>query len=132
MRSVPNSIDEAKKVNSIITNEFIEAMYKAIDDSRWDDLARYFHDQIMYERPGYPPFKGLERVLQFYREERIIASGQHNTEGIVIDGDKAAAWGRFIGRHKNGSELDELYADVYRLEDGRIRTRRSYFFRKGI
>ena len=115
-----------------MTNESIEAMYKAIDDSRWDDLDRYFHDQIVYERPGYPPFKGLKRVLRFYREERIIASGRHETEGIVIDGLQAASWGRFIGRHKNGSELEELYADVYRLEDGQIRTRRSHFFRKGV
>jgi len=68
----------------------------------------------------------------FYQEERIVASGSHETEGIVIDGDRAACWGRFRGQHKNGSDIDELYADVYRMHEGRVRTRRTHFFRAAV
>ena len=35
--------------------------------------------------PGYQPFMGLDELLNFYQHERIIASGEHRIEHIVID-----------------------------------------------
>ena len=70
-------------MNCAITNEHIEEMYHTIDEARWDDLGMYFHDQIVYERPGYSPFIGLERVLQFYSSgaDHRIRSAPHGGHG---------------------------------------------------
>lgn len=113
-------------------NEQIVRLFKAVDSLNWDELRELFHPEIVYERPGYEPFAGLERVMQFYQKERILASGEHQIERIVFEGSYGACWGRFLGYKKDGSAVDELFADVYSFHDGKIRTRRSYFFRPAV
>jgi uncharacterized protein len=115
-----------------MTDSIIVNLFRAIDSSNWDAIAGVFHPEIVYERPGYAAFKGLERLLYFYQHERVLASGTHNLERIVYDGDAAACWGRFVGKKKDDSDVDELFADVYTFEDGKIRHRRSYFFRAAV
>jgi ketosteroid isomerase-like protein len=87
---------------------------------------------MTYDRPGYETMVGFERIDHFYRSERVIASGIHILEGIVVGETRGACWGRFVGAHKNGSSLDERFADAFTFENGKIRTRRSYFFRPAV
>jgi ketosteroid isomerase-like protein len=103
-------------------------LFQAIDARRWDLLEEMLTDDVEYERPGYPPFIGRERVLRFYREERVIASGQHAVMSVVVQGNLAACSGQFHGVHKDGSSLGTRFADVYEFRDQRIRRRASYFF----
>lgn len=110
----------------------ITELFQAIDAHDWAALEGIFDPEIQYERPGYPSFVGIERLLHFYREERILAAGSHYIEQIVIDNEYGACWGRFIGVKKDGSPSDELFTDVYSFKDGKIKTRRSYFFRPAV
>lgn len=112
--------------------QFILSLFQAIDTSDWETLRTLFHADMVYERPGYEPFEGLDRVMQFYQKERVLASGKHHLESIILEGDSGACCGRFIGFKKDGSEVDERFADVYSLIDGKIRTRKSYFFRPAV
>jgi ketosteroid isomerase-like protein len=113
-------------------NDIIFKLFNAIDSSDWKSLEAIFHQEILYERPGYESFGGSDRVMYFYRNERILCSGKHHLERVVLDGNYGACWGRFIGFKKDGSEVDERFVDVYSFEDGKIRTRRSYFFRPAV
>jgi ketosteroid isomerase-like protein len=79
-----------------------------------------------------PPFTGRDRVLQFYKSERIIASGKHHLGQIVVDDKSGACWGHFVGTLKSGQKVDERFADVYSYEDGKIKARSSYFFRPAV
>ena len=115
-----------------MSDALINGLFEAVDGSDWSAMERLFHARIVYERPGYEPFDGLERVLRFYQKERILASGKHHLEHIVCEGSAGACWGRFVGFKKDGSAVDELFADVYFFEDGQIRKRRSYFFRPAV
>src|SRR4051794_12168042 len=115
-----------------MTDQIIVQLFGAIDSSDWAEVARIVHPEISYERPGYEPFKNIERLLHFYRNERVLASGKHSLEWIVRDGDHAACWGRFVGKKLDGSDVDELFADCYTFEGGKIRTRRSFFFRPAV
>ena len=110
----------------------IEKLLRVIDAGSFDDLTRIFHPDICYARPGYQPIRGLARVLFFYTHERIIASGVHHIQSIVTELSAGACWGRFIGRSKDGKQLDESFADVYRFEDGLIVERQTYFYRPAI
>ena len=110
----------------------IHEMFRAIDAREWDRLPDFFAAGAVYERPGYEPFEGLERLDRFYRHERVIASGEHRLEAVLVDGANAACWGRFVGMHRDGSPIDESFADFYRLADGRITHRRSFFFRPAV
>ena len=115
-----------------MSDDIVKRLFESVDSRDWDGLCDAFCDDVVYERPGYAPLVGLDRVLQFYREERVIASGRHELEHVVGDEGSGACWGRFVGIHKNGSGLSERFADVYTFERGKIKTRKSYFFRPAI
>jgi ketosteroid isomerase-like protein len=110
----------------------ITELFKLVDAAEWDSLSRVFHDDVVYERPGYQPCRGIAQLIHFYRHERVIAFGTHHLERIVVDQDHAACWGKFIGAKKDGSPINERFADVYAMQDSKIRERRSYFFRPAI
>ena len=110
----------------------IHRLFHAVDNSGWADMEEIFDKSVVYERPGYPPFEGLERVLHFYKHERVLASGKHHIDEIVVDGDHCACWGRFVGFKKDNAPVDVLFADVYYLNDGKILKRRSYFFQPSV
>jgi ketosteroid isomerase-like protein len=110
----------------------VRGMFASIDAADWDALAERFDPEVVYERPGYPEFVGRERVLDFYRNERIVVSGRHEIEGVVVEGDTGASWGRMRGTLSDGSQADVRFAEVYSFARARIRTRRSYFFRAAV
>ncbi|MFM9368727.1 nuclear transport factor 2 family protein [Streptomyces sp. Da 82-17] len=113
--------------------ELVTALFDIVDGRRWDDLGRVFADNCVYRRPGYEPFVGLERIERFYRVERVIASGRHDVEQVVAEGESIVCRGRFRGLSRTGAVLDEGFCDVHTLApDGRIRARRTYFDRAAI
>ena len=112
--------------------EFIYEMFRFIDGCDWESLRSRFTDDATYERPGYEPLRGLEEILHFYEHVRIIASGEHQLDHLVVDDVAGGCWGRFVGKGRDGSDLDERFADVYTFENGKIKTRASYFFRPAI
>ena len=115
-----------------MSRNLIIDLFRRVDGRNWNDLQESFSEEVVYERPGYEPLVGRERVMRFYREERVIAGGDHLLQQIVVDGESAACWGRFVGVHKNGSPIDEGFADVYTFDGDRIKTRRSYFYRPAV
>lgn len=110
----------------------IRELFEIIDSRQWSQLRDRFHPQIVYARPGYPAFEGIERVLHFYEFERVVASGTHSLSTIVSSEHELACAGRFVGTHRNGSPIDEEFADFYRFDGQLIIQRRSYFFRPAI
>lgn len=115
-----------------MSRDLIVSLFSHIDRQEWDGLAELLSADVAYERPGYAPFIGLDRVLTFYREERIIVSGAHELQWIVVDGDVAACAGRFRGVLKDGTAADVRFADVYEFENRVIKKRTSYFFSPSI
>ena len=107
-------------------------LFETVDSRNWESLKESFCEDAVYERPGYEPLVGLERITHFYREERVIASGKHFLENTVLNESGGACWGRFVGTHKNNSALDERFADVYLWKNGKIWIRKSYFFRPAV
>jgi len=103
--------------NITANEELIVNLFEAIDSSDFKLLVKYFDKNIIYQRPGYHDLIGIDKLLHFYQYDRIIVSGKHLIE---------------LGIHKNGSQLNEGFADVYSFENNKIKTRRSYFFRPAI
>lgn len=112
--------------------ETIRKLLRVIDTQEFALFTDIFHPDICYLRPGYEPLCGLDRVLFFYRHERIISSGVHFIGQIVADDHAGACWGRFEGESRDGRKLAEEFADVYRFVGHRIVHRQTYFFRPAI
>jgi ketosteroid isomerase-like protein len=105
----------------------MQALLAAIDAADWDKLHGMLHERSRYEVPGQPPFEGRDAVMHYYRALRPIASGRHDVESIVVDGDRAVCCGRFRGERRDGSRIDLSFADVVLFAAGLILTRRVYF-----
>lgn len=110
----------------------IRDLYAIVDERRWDELDRVFDPDAVYERPGYPPFVGLTHIRQFYEFERVIATGVHHVESAIALDKEGASRGVFIGAHRDGALLKELFAEFFRFRDGKIVSRTTYFFRAAI
>ena len=106
---------------------YVRRLFACIDAHDWAGLSCLLDDRAVYERPGYAPFVGKLAIMQFYRHERIVASGEHLLEQVLSNGEQIACWGSFTGRDKNGRPLKARFADVYRLSSGRIGLRRTFF-----
>jgi ketosteroid isomerase-like protein len=110
----------------------IRAYFDAVDANDFVRVLEQFDPDAVYERPGYPPLEGRDRLRTFFIEERIIATGRHDIEGIVVDGEQVTAWGSFTGTSRTGGALNEGWCDVYQFHDGRIARRRTYFYRPAV
>lgn len=119
-------------MNAQLRQSWFEDLFRVIDTAAWTDLPRFFHAEVVYERPGYPPIEGIDALFDFYSFTRIIAEGTHSLDGGLHEDGKAICWGHFHGRSKTGEELSERFADAYELEDGVIKKRTTYFFRAAI
>lgn len=115
-----------------LASTLVHDLFQAIDTRSFERLRDICHSDVTYERPGYEAFVGIERLLKFYREERVIASGDHLLTAVVIDETHGACWGRFLGAHRNGSDIDVEFADTYEIEDGRILRRKSFFYKPAV
>jgi hypothetical protein len=110
----------------------IQEMFATIDTRRWKDLRLHFASEVVYERPGYEPIRGLDELCDFYNRVRVVAVGEHTINQIVATPQHAACWGSFRGRSHDGRDLFERFADIYALRNGLILHRTTYFFRPAI
>ncbi|HTK10150.1 MAG TPA: nuclear transport factor 2 family protein [Ktedonobacteraceae bacterium] len=115
-----------------MSEQIIRNLFRVVDARDWNSMQAFFCEDVIYERPGYDAIVGFENLLHFYEHVRMIASGNHELEHIVIDEERGSCWGRFVGVNKEGMPLDERFADVYLFENGRIKQRCSYFFRPAV
>lgn len=110
----------------------VQRLFEIIDGRDFGALGEVFAPDAVYERPGYAALEGLERLTTFYRDERIILSGQHQVEDIASGEGVVISRGVFKGKSRDGTDLNERFADVYRVSGGKIIHRTTYFFRAAI
>jgi ketosteroid isomerase-like protein len=107
----------------------VARMFQAIDARDWNRFEHIFQAGVAYFRPGYPPMTGLNELVRFYDTERIIARGQHRLETVIIgEAGQIASWGHFSGITRSGAEVAEDFSEIYQIVDGRVASRRTFFY----
>ena len=105
----------------------VRSMFQTIDTGSWPRLAECFSPECVYERPGYPPMTGADRLSRFYRDEQPIV-GKH----ILIEhfkcGSGLMVTGEFRGESRDGDKIFAEFADLYQFSSGLISYRRTYFY----
>lgn len=102
--------------------------YERVDADDLDGVLDWFAEDAVYHRPGYPPMRGRAALADFYGGERVIESGTHTLDEVLVDGQRVAVHGRFEGTLKDGSRVDVGFADFITYDpDGRAAERRSFF-----
>lgn len=115
-----------------VSGGLITQMFATIDRREFDRLSAFYTPDVVYERPGYLRMCGFAALDEFYRSIRVAEEGAHQLVHVISNGHTAACWGRFIGRSHDGRPLDERFADVYELREGRISLRITHFYRAAI
>lgn len=115
-------------------SQLIRNMFEVIDANDFDALCTCVDREIVYERPGFERVAGRDALLNFYRHVRVIRSGRHVLDTIVVDGDTAMSSGRFTGVQKDGTPVDIQFSELYRLAADRTSLvfRRTYFFQRAV
>ncbi len=102
--------------------------YSSVDAGDGEAVLAWFTEDATYWRPGYPAMTGRNSLAAFYGGERVIESGAHSVEEVLVDADRVAVRGIFRGRLKDGSETVVGFADFLRYGPaGRVLERRTYF-----
>ena len=116
----------------MVNEDVVRKMFMAIDGCRFEALKELMHVDAVYERPGYSAFSGIDEILDFYQNARVIRDGNHAIVDFVCGGDSAMACGHFLGRKKDDTQVDIHYAEIYRFKDDKIAYRRSYFYTPAV
>ena len=102
--------------------------YERVDAGDVEGVLDWFADDGVYHRPGYPPMRGRAELSAFYGGERVIRSGRHILQAVLVDGLRAATRGRFEGVLKDGSTVSVGFADFITYDgEGRAVERHSFF-----
>lgn len=107
----------------------VERYYDLVDRDDIPGLVSLFTADAVYERPGYPPMRGMGELERFYRNDRVIVSGKHLLRDVVAEPGRVAVHGDFEGRLKDGKPVRVRFADFFELaDDGRFSRRDTFFF----
>jgi steroid delta-isomerase len=102
--------------------------YERVDADDITGILQLFAPDAIYRRPGYPPIHGHAELDDFYRNQRVIKSGQHTVTRLIRNGDDIAVEGTFHGVLNDGSTKQLDFADFYRVGNGVFVERTTYFY----
>jgi uncharacterized protein len=111
-----------------VEDKRVRKAFAAVDAMDWEALASLLHPEVVYERPGFEPLVGRDRVMRFYRVERTITRSVHQFDGVVAQDGQAVAWGNADCELADGTRTTIGFADVFGFAGGLIRHRRTHFF----
>ncbi|GMA21432.1 nuclear transport factor 2 family protein [Arsenicicoccus piscis] len=107
----------------------VAAYYTYVDADDVSALVDLFAPDAVYRRPGYEPIQGHAGLREFYTGERVIVSGRHQVQTMVIESDTAAVSGTFEGELRDGSSASLEFADFYTFDEtGRFASRQTFFY----
>ena len=69
--------------------ELVKRYYSTVDAGDAGATSALFAADASYDRPGYPTMVG-QQITDFYHGERVIDSGAHSLQEIIVDGDAIA------------------------------------------
>lgn len=110
----------------------VEQYYRLVDANALDEMLDLFADDAVYERPGYDPLKGKDAIEAFYRGTRVIASGRHSVDRVMVEDGAVAVEGSFAGTLRDGSSARVRFADIFVLDNGKFAHRSTYFFAAAV
>lgn len=113
-------------------DDLVRTVLTIIDEQDWPKLATLITPDVVYDRPGYPTLCGATDFMHFYTHIRVIADGRHRLTSLLTNEHTGFCWGHFEGITKAGDPIAEIFADWYQFSNGKLRARRTFFYRPAI
>jgi ketosteroid isomerase-like protein len=126
----PESVHQAATTDADETaiRAIVYGYYKAVNDSRWDDVAAFFHEDATLHIPGQAPKVGTEAILRFYE-----AHGRHSVKHhddvplLMIDGNRVLTLVDHHGVDRHGEPIHFWTTGAFTIDNGRFRQYRVIF-----
>jgi ketosteroid isomerase-like protein len=105
----------------------VRAYYERVDAQDVEALLACFAEDAIYLRQGTARIKGKAGLRRFYESERIIESGVHTLEEVLVGARWVAVRGTFRGWLRNGENVEIPFTDWHHLSSGVIDRRETLF-----
>lgn len=126
----PDSIHQAAAAGSDATSlrAIVYSYYKAVNDSRWDDVVAYFHEDATLHVPGQAPKVGHEAILRFYQAHGRHSAKHHDDIPLLMcDGNRVLTLVEHHGADRDGEPIHFWTTGVFTFDGGRFRQYRVIF-----
>ena len=107
----------------------IYAYYQAVNDSRWDDVVSFFHEDAVLLIPAQLPKVGHAEIRRFYTfvDKQFPTLHHDDVPLLMIDGNRVMTLVDMHGINADGVETRLWTAGIFTLEGGLIRQYRVIF-----
>ena len=107
--------------------EIVKTYLELVDSGRYDELFPILSEKVMYQTIiGRAPIVGASKLIQYYKETRVVGSGVHGVIDIIADDNKAIALLRMKGVMKDGSKLEFEAVDLFMFEGEKVTGIRTF------
>ena len=106
----------------------VYAYYKAVNDSRWDDVVNFFHEDGVLLVPSQLPKVGHEKIREFYEYHGAYSPMHHDDIPLLmVDGNHVMTLVDHHGFDKHERFIRLWTGGFFTIEDGRFRQYRVLF-----
>jgi len=107
--------------------EIVKTYLELVDSGRYDELFPILSEKVVYQTIiGRAPIVGASKLIQYYKETRVVGSGVHGVIDIIADDNKAIALLRMKGVMKDGSKLEFEAVDLFMFEGEKVTGIRTF------
>lgn len=123
------SATEITRLTPEHAEEVVRRYYALVDAQDYGAMVQLFAVDATYCRPGYARLSGHGDLRRFYESDRIIVDGLHTLTEVIVDADRVAVTGDFVGTVVSGNHVELRFADFFHLQpDGLVNQRETFFF----
>lgn len=126
----PESVHQAARTGDDATSirALVYSYYKAVNDSRWDDVVDFFHEDATLHIPGQAPKVGTAAIRRFYEAHGRHAAKHHDDVPLLmVDGNRVLTLVEHHGEDRYGTPIHFWTTGVITVDNGRFRQYRVIF-----
>ena len=106
----------------------VYAYYQAVNESRWEDVVAFFHEDAVLLIPGQEPKVGSDAILRFYSAHGTHFAEHHDDVPLLMtDGNRVMTLIDFHGGDVRGNQVHYWNGGVFTLDGNRFRQYRVIF-----
>jgi hypothetical protein len=125
-RTVSSSARHASDATA--TRAKVYEYYRAANESRWDDVVEFFHEDAVLLVPSQQPKVGHDAIREFYAAHgRRFVEHHDDVALLMVDGQRVMTLVEVYGLDHNDVEVRFWAAGCFTLECGRVRQYRVIF-----
>jgi ketosteroid isomerase-like protein len=105
----------------------VKTYLELVDSGRYDELFPVLSEKVVYQTIiGRAPIVGASKVIQYYKETRVVGSGVDEVIDIIAEDNKAAVFLRMKGVMKDESKIEFEAVDLFTFKGDKIAGIRTY------